>query len=312
MTALDELALQVFPGTGVVGRFPDACLAVIPTTARHRSFAEELLTLMDGRASGSGHRLVGDVVAVIANAEADDVPPLCVICAAEENVVLILCGAIEAVLTVRAGVERLSGSSNPSWLERVIEAPIEQLDVAADGTEFPEAAPQLDLRTGLVPGGGFRLRPVSARIENADAVSDDKLVSASNGGFDQRHRHFDASVLTEAEIDEPRSPLPVIGSPGVEVAETAVTANVEAEEAEESRAVIVTGYICSRGHFNGPDAAYCSACGISMVHLTRRPVKDVRPALGYLVLDDGATFLLDRDYVIGRNPEMDPEVQARR
>ena len=82
--------------------------------------------------------------------------------------------------------------------------------------------------------------------------------------------------------------------------------------AQEDRGVIVTGNRCSRGHFTSPDGAYCGVCGIAMVQLTRRPVEDVRPPLGYLVLDDGKTFLIDRDYVIGREPGRDPSVQDGR
>jgi hypothetical protein len=77
--------------------------------------------------------------------------------------------------------------------------------------------------------------------------------------------------------------------------------------------VLATGFLCSRGHFNGPNTAYCCNCGISMVQLTRTPVQGARPPLGYIVLDDGSTFSLDRGYVIGREPEHgeQPEGRAR-
>jgi hypothetical protein len=73
---------------------------------------------------------------------------------------------------------------------------------------------------------------------------------------------------------------------------------------------LVEGILCSRQHFNDPMARYCCACGISMVHATHTRVTQSRPPVGVLVLDDGATFVLDRDYVIGREPAGHPLVHS--
>ena len=43
-------------------------------------------------------------------------------------------------------------------------------------------------------------------------------------------------------------------------------------------------------------------CGMSLLHLTPHPVVRPRPTLGFIVFDDGASFGLDRSYVIGREP----------
>jgi hypothetical protein len=66
--------------------------------------------------------------------------------------------------------------------------------------------------------------------------------------------------------------------------------------------VIVHGIVCSRDHFNNPAAAFCMVCGISMVHVTHNLVPGPRPTLGFVVFDDGSTFGLDRNYVVGREP----------
>jgi hypothetical protein len=67
-------------------------------------------------------------------------------------------------------------------------------------------------------------------------------------------------------------------------------------------AVVVQGIVCSRDHFNNPAAAFCMVCGISMVHVTHNLVPGPRPTLGFVVFDDGSTFGLDRNYVVGREP----------
>jgi hypothetical protein len=72
--------------------------------------------------------------------------------------------------------------------------------------------------------------------------------------------------------------------------------------------VVVKGINCKRGHFNDPGAAFCGVCGISMVQQTHQLVDGLRPSLGVVVLDDGTTFSVDDDYVIGREPEHDQRV----
>jgi pSer/pThr/pTyr-binding forkhead associated (FHA) protein len=75
---------------------------------------------------------------------------------------------------------------------------------------------------------------------------------------------------------------------------------------------MVKGIKCKREHFNSPKAAFCGVCGISMVQQTHQLVDGPRPPLGVIVLDDGTTFGLDADYVLGREPENDADVMAGR
>lgn len=75
---------------------------------------------------------------------------------------------------------------------------------------------------------------------------------------------------------------------------------------------LVLGVYCRRGHFNDPVMTYCTVCGITMAQATRHRVLGPRPALGVLVLDDGAMYSLVRDHVFGRDPGTDPAVAAGR
>jgi FHA domain len=95
-----------------------------------------------------------------------------------------------------------------------------------------------------------------------------------------------------------REPLPVLGGEeptGDEPASAAPDA--------PSSTTDVPGIRCSRGHFNDPRSRYCVICGISMLHLTHRLVHGPRPTLGFVVFDDGATYALDRSYLVGRDPD---------
>lgn len=64
----------------------------------------------------------------------------------------------------------------------------------------------------------------------------------------------------------------------------------------------VMGFKCARAHPTDPRAAFCSVCGMP-VDQTQPLIEVVRPPLGILVLDDGATYLLEGDSVLGRDPE---------
>jgi hypothetical protein len=100
--------------------------------------------------------------------------------------------------------------------------------------------------------------------------------------------------------EPPRKPLPVMTDP------------VEARSAEaEIGQVVVQGIVCPRGHFNDPRAQRCSSCGISLAHQTRTLVPGPRPPLGVLVFEDGTTYSLSSNYVVGRQPESHPVVQSR-
>src|SRR4051812_41437184 len=99
MTALDDLAMQVIAGDGLVGRFADACLVVVSADNAQRAFAGQLLSSMKSSPAGDGRRLVRQIVGAIASADPPEVPALGAVCAVDATVVFILHGALEAVLT---------------------------------------------------------------------------------------------------------------------------------------------------------------------------------------------------------------------
>ncbi|WP_280402610.1 FHA domain-containing protein [Nocardia carnea] len=66
--------------------------------------------------------------------------------------------------------------------------------------------------------------------------------------------------------------------------------------------VKVRGFKCARAHPSDPRSAFCSVCGMP-VDQTQPLIEVMRPPLGILVLDDGSTYLLETDSVLGRDPE---------
>jgi len=100
-----------------------------------------------------------------------------------------------------------------------------------------------------------------------------------------------------------RPPLPLAG---------AKVAARPAGARDQPAHVVVKGFRCSRNHLNDPRVSFCSVCGIRMDQRTGILVDGRRPPLGLLVLDIGATFVLDDNYLLGRNPETDEAVVSGR
>jgi hypothetical protein len=117
---------------------------------------------------------------------------------------------------------------------------------------------------------------------------------------------FESFELTP-DASEEREPLPLDAAAPDDATAAAAPAEVEEAVPEED---LVEGILCKRQHFNSPQAGFCSTCGISMVHQTHNLVREKRPPLGFLVFDDGSTFTLDGQYVLGREPETDPLVDG--
>ena len=110
-----------------------------------------------------------------------------------------------------------------------------------------------------------------------------------------------SSLLDEPEEEEEREPLPVISTEQPPAA--------LAQEPEDTRPK-VKGFLCSRGHLNDPRVLFCNLCGIRMAEKTGVFIEGIRPPLGLLVFDNGATVSMDADYLLGREPETDPRVQS--
>ena len=88
-------------------------------------------------------------------------------------------------------------------------------------------------------------------------------------------------------------------------APAAAPAPVPQEEAPKAE-----GYLCARGHLNDPRAHFCVLCGIRMDENAGVLVVDVRPPLGLLVFDDGATHTVDSGFLLGREPVNDARVRS--
>lgn len=162
-------------------------------------------------------------------------------------------------------------------------------DLAGPGADHGH----LDLTGGIVSGRGVvldtrRASPTASPVPSSFQIAD---------------------LGSPAEPIESRAALPKAVPPDEPDAdpEPTLVGSHTTPPIGEDRDDEVMGIECSRRHFNNPIAAYCQVCGISMIHLTHHLVPGIRPTLGFIVFDDGATYALDRSYIIGREPTPVPD-----
>lgn len=109
-----------------------------------------------------------------------------------------------------------------------------------------------------------------------------------------------AKIFGSAASEPSRTPLPVPGRPSA-----GPPGPAEVDDVPQ-----VQGFLCSRGHLNDPRGLFCGVCGIRMSDRTGVLTIGRRPPLGLFVFDDGSTFTVDADYLLGREPEIDPGVRG--
>jgi len=191
---------------------------------------------------------------------------------------------------VRAGGVMLTtvGGQDASEASPAVKPPVSRPE--RDTAPMPE-----ELARDFVPAPAVAAGPAQPKLPEPPLVRTPEPVLQipdASAGFD--------SVLLILSDDDQDQDAPV---------------KAQAEPAPADGQAQVDGVYCPQPkdrHFNDPAVAYCRVCGLGMLQQTRNIQKGRRPPLGVLLLDDGMTFRLDADYVIGRDPGMDADIAAGR
>ncbi|MFE7741390.1 FHA domain-containing protein [Nocardia sp. NPDC057455] len=113
----------------------------------------------------------------------------------------------------------------------------------------------------------------------------------------------------QTPIDPHHAPTQVGGTNPAPRPDPEVQRRLEATAKATALTVKVMGFKCARAHPSDPRAAFCTVCGMP-VDQTQALIEVVRPPLGMLILDDGMTYMLAADAVIGRDPERSPAAES--
>jgi hypothetical protein len=341
VTSLEERStfssLSHVPGRGVLSRQGELVLLCEAVPERESQIAA-LLDAVESVAAdrGDGRDLGRRLAGLLAAAPGDVFPALCAFGPVDDGIAVLLHGAAQATAVGPDGETRLDGRQAVVFVDRTLPGPLTSLRAAVgeeSGTLAPDPWSRLD--SGVV------------RAQALVCGAEPPGLSAPPEPVAQVPAEPPAPMLAEPSAPMPAEPpapmpveppMPVASStappaptpeesstpPGSPMAEeccsmpappVAEPGPAEAQPANGEAPVEdsdVLGIYCRNGHFNDPRVRYCTGCGLSMVHLTHALRPGRRPALGVLTLDDGMTFPLEEDYVLGRHPYHDELVTAGR
>ena len=282
-----SFSVQTCTGAGVLARYGGS-VVLAPDDSPVLDAVLELAREADrDHAEEPGRFLPRKTAGVVASS--DDQLTLAVLSELRDGIAVLLVGDVS--VTLEDGTV-LSGRDATTWVDRIIRDPWSSLTVTLDGAGPAQA--RSDVQGGVVAAGGA----VLTRSSESSATPTPALEPTPTPTPTPAPSPEPVFASFSLAPDEPGEPLPV------------ATAAIPSIPEPVADGVMVQGIACSRQHFNDPAAVYCAICGISMVHQTHNLVPGVRPPLGVLVFDDGAVHTVDRDYVLGREPDAAPEVTS--
>lgn len=278
------LRVSIEPGGDLVGRFGDTVVLISRAGATDAS-ANELLGLVadlaadrEAAATEVAARLAGWVLGHIAG----DVAPFGIVVPVPDGVVVFLRGPVRCTVGASDGIRHLSGEHALTWVDQILPGTFDWLAVGVVEGRAVQADPVSDLQAGVVPGQGFVLSGVSGPGQ----VAPSGAAAASSAGDEWR------SNGTPSGPAEPQ-PVPADFGEFEEPARPAPSADLD-----PASGTVASGAMPLDGPDRGQDA--------------HRPATGPAMAVAYfgeLRSQDGLVVVLDRPYVLGREPTNDPRVR---
>ncbi|WP_227998588.1 FHA domain-containing protein [Nocardia australiensis] len=250
---------------------------------------------------------------------------------------IFLHGSITAVLAGDGTYEQYRGSDAAFTVDRVAAVPDTAVALFVDDTtgRIPELPGErgigwlvegIALAGGAIvwsdevrnrsaaggPGGAHWSPPPTARIDSEPVRSEEPARTAQPEdpyptGTQASTAMLDATGNPSDDLHH--APTQQGGTNPAPAPDPSLQRRLEATAKATTIAVKVMGFKCARAHPSDPRSAFCTVCGMP-VDQTQPLIEVVRPPLGMLILDDGMTYMLAADAVVGRDPEHSE--QARR
>ncbi|GAA1766530.1 FHA domain-containing protein [Luedemannella helvata] len=332
-----DVVVRPLSGPGVIAR-ADALVLVCED---YGAGVEDLLAALAAVAGngGDGNALVRRVSALLASDEDGDYPA-CAVAGpvADGRIAVLVHKAAMVTAETESGLVELSGVDAITSVDRLIPGPVSTLSLHlpdAGGTD-----PRLRLDGGVVLGAGVLVEVASPLIFQPDPASSRPSAGRSAPARPSAGRPAPppepavievAEVVVEPAAVEPAAPPvppPPPPPPPRPVSAPVVPAEVVAEPEpfrveppalpDPYQAEVPTPALASVA--TEPRAAESEQSRLSFMRdrddlpsMSGSSSNGGEPAAagpGALTLDDGTTFPLDSDYLVGRDPRQDPEVIA--
>ena len=299
---LDEQRALLATGDGVIARMPGIVLVAVPATGNEGRIGE-LIALCrevgESTPDAPGRTLARRMAGLLSAADPDSGLALCVLAQTEDGLSVILAGNIDLAASSSRGEVKLSGRDAATWVDRILEGTLGSCSVSAGGMEPPKRTAMYELQGGVVPGvgitlvsGGHVVALPGAGGEAAEPTESAAPAAVAAGAAAGVAAGVSSGASALTDLAEPLAPSePEVVAAAV-VAEAVATPEPAPAPAE-------------------PFAAPAAAAAAAAVPDTGGGAPGGK-SIGVIVFEDGTSYALDKDYIIGREPENDAAVVAGR